>query len=568
MIRKLLLFAKAHKLQFAGALLLAVATIITGIGLMSTSGYLISRAAQRPMLVDLFMITAAVRFFGISRAVVRYFERVVSHDLTFRILSDMRSLLYRKLDSLSLAWLMGRRSGDLLSRLVSDIETLQHAYLRIIAPAVTAFVISLLTCTLLWFFDPRLALSTLLFLALSGIAIPVLAIRLAKGTGSKEVTLKSGMKAYLVDRLLGVQELTWLGQKQKTAEEVTGIQEKVNTLQHKNAGISGMLEGLHSMAAHLGMLAVLILAIPLVLTGAIPGVMLAMLALGVLSSFEAVQNLGNAFQHLEDYQEAATRINAVSEKPQAIAEIPLIREIPSIYDLTFKEVSFSYEAEFITLQEISFEVRQHAKVAIVGPTGSGKSTLVNLMLRFWDPQAGKIMLHDADIRNLAVEDLRSLFAVVSQDAYIFNRPLRDNLLIANPAATDDQLTEALEKAGLGAFGKKLDLVLGNHGVRLSGGERRLVALARALLKDNPIWILDEPTANLDVNTERKILDTIRKAAGRRTMIMITHRLLDMEKMDHIIVMNRGQIVEEGTHAQLLDMQAFYARMIAYQVAFR
>jgi ATP-binding cassette, subfamily C, bacterial CydC len=568
MIRKLLRFAMQHKLQFAGALLLATATILTGIGLMSSSGYLISRAAQRPMLVDLFMVTAAVRFFGISRAVVRYFERVVSHDLTFRILSDMRSLLYRKLDSLSLDWLMGRKSGDLLARLVSDIETLQHAYLRIISPAITAFVISIFTCAGLWFFDPSLALSTLGFLALSGIVVPLLAIRLAKGTGSKDVSLKSGLKAYLVDRLQGLQELIWLGQKQKTAEDVVAMQQEINTLHHKNAGISGLLEGLHSLSAHLGMFAVLALSIPLVLAGNIPGVMLAMLTLGVLSSFEAVQNLGNAFQHFATYREASSRMHFVTESNEAIVEPKLVREITKQHNLIFKDISFSYEAEFITLQDVNFEIGQHSKTAIVGPTGSGKSTLVNLMLRFWDPQAGSIMLHGTDIRNFDQEELRSKFAVVSQDAYIFNNSLRENLLIANPSATDLQLKEALEKAGLASFATNLELPLGNHGMRLSGGERRLLALARARLKDAPIWIFDEPTANLDVKTERKILDAIWATAGQHTMIMITHRLLDMEKMDQIIVMNRGQVVEKGTHSQLLAGQSLYAKMVGYQIDFR
>lgn len=562
MIRKLLRFAMQYKLQFAGALLLATATILAGIGLMSTSGYLISRAAQRPMLVDLFMVTAAVRFFGISRAVVRYFERVVSHDLTFKILSAMRSLLYRKIDALSLAWIMGRKSGDLLARLVSDIETLQHVYLRIISPAITAFVISVITCIAVWFFDPRLALSTLGFLALSGIVIPLLAIRLAKSEERNDVVLRSGMKAFLVDRLQGLQELIWLGQKQKTAEEVSAMQQEINALHHKNAGISGLLEGLHSLSAYLGMFAVLALSIPLVLAGNISGVMLAMLTLGVLSSFEAVQNLGNAFQHFATYREASSRMHSVTES--RLVEPKAVREIPHKHDLFFSNVSFSYEAEFITLRDISFEIRQHSKTAIVGPTGSGKSTLVNLMLRFWDPQAGSIMLKDTDIRKFDPEELRSCFAVVSQDAFVFNRSLRDNLLIANSSSTDQELREALEKAGLAAFTGNLELMLGNLGTRLSGGERRLLALTRALLKDSPIWIFDEPTSNLDLNTERKILDTIWSTAGRRTMIMIIHRLLDMEKMDQIIVMNRGQIVEKGTHAQLLAGQSFYAKMVGYQ----
>ena len=565
MMRHLMFYIKGHKLQFAGALALAIATIATGIGLMSTSGYLISRAAQRPMLVDLFVVTAAVRFFGISRAVVRYAERVVSHDFTFRILSVMRTRLYRKLDSLSLAWMMGRRSGDLLASLVGNVDTLQNVFLRILSPAVTAFVISGLTYAGLWFVDPGLATATLVFLALSGIAVPLLATRLAKGEGSKDVALKAGLKAYFVDRLMGLQDLIWLGQKQKTAEEVAVIQQQSDTIHRRNAGLSGMLEGLHSLGAHLGMFAVLVLAIPLVLAGNIPGVMLAMLTLGVLSSFEAVQNLGNAFLHLEDYQESAARIHSITESPREQVEPPRNREVPKQYDLIFENVSFSYEAEFISLQDISFTITQQSKIAIVGPTGSGKSTLVNLMLRFWDPQAGKILLHDSDIRHFDVEELRSLFAVVSQDAYIFNRSLRENLLIADPSANDQQLREVLEKTGLGAFGENLDLTPGNFGTRLSGGERRLLALARALLKDAPIWILDEPTANLDVKTERKILDTIRATADGRTVIMITHRLLDMEKMDQILVMHRGQIIGKGTHFQLLKENSFYARMLDFQI---
>lgn len=567
MMRHLMFYIKGHKLQFAGALALAIATIATGIGLMSTSGYLISRAAQRPMLVDLFVVTAAVRFFGISRAVVRYAERVVSHDLTFRILSVMRTRLYRKLDSLSLAWMMGRRSGDLLASLVGNVDTLQNVFLRILSPAVAAFVISGLTYAGLWFVDPGLATATLVFLALSGIAVPLLATRLAKGHGSKDVALKAGLKAYFVDRLMGLQDLIWLGKKQKTAEEVAVIQQQSDTIHHRNAGLSGMLEGLHSLGAHLGMFAVLVLAIPLVLAGNIPGVMLAMLTLGVLSSFEAVQNLGNAFLHLEDYQESAARIQSISESPREHVEPPLNREVPKQYDLIFENVSFSYEAEFISLQDISFTIMQQSKIAIVGPTGSGKSTLVNLMLRFWDPQAGKILLNGSDIRHFDVEELRSLYAVVSQDTYIFNRSLRENLLIANPSATDQQLRAVLEKTGLGAFGENLDLTPGNFGTRLSGGERRLLALARVLLKDAPIWILDEPTANLDVKTERKILDTLRATAGERTVIMITHRLLDMEKMDQVLVLSRGRIIGKGTHFQLLRENSFYSGMLDYQIAF-
>lgn len=568
MIGKLLHFLKNNKLHFAGALLLAAATIITGIGLMSSSGYLISRAAQRPMLVDLFMVTAAVRFFGISRAVVRYFDRVVSHELTFNMLSSMRSLLFRKLDALSLKWMMGRRSGDLLARLVTDIDTLQNVYLRIISPVIVSIFITTITCATLWFFDPALSLATLFFLLVSGIALPTLASHLAKGIGKKDVELKSVFKSYLVDRIQGLQELLWLGQKKNTLNDVNEMQTRLDSLHHKNAGITGLLEGLHSLSANLGMFAVLMLSIPLVLSGQIPGVMLAMLTLGVLSSFEAVQNLGNAFQQYETSKESSDRFFSVTESRQVIAEPEKPGTVTDWNDISFRQVSFSYEADNITLKNVTFKIPRLSKTAIVGPAGSGKSTLVNLSLRFWDPGSGNIFIGGTDIRNLEVDNLRSLFAVVSQDAYIFNRTLRENLLMAKPSASDNELTQVLYKVGLNAFAIDLNLNLGSLGTRLSGGERQLLALARALLKDAPIWIFDEPTANLDVKTERKILDAIWATAGHRTMIMITHRLLDMEKMDQIIVMNRGEIVEKGTQAQLLAGQSFYAKMVGYQIAFR
>jgi ATP-binding cassette, subfamily C, bacterial CydC len=568
MIRKLLKFLKNNKMHFAGALLLATATILMGIGLMSSSGFLITRAAQRPMLVDLFIVTAAVRFFGISRAVVRYFDRVVSHELTFNTLSSMRSLLFRKIDSLSLKWLMGRRSGDLLARLVTDIDTLQNVYLRIISPVIVAVVITAFTCVALWFFDPVLSLATLFFLLVSGIALPALAVHLSKGFGKNNVEMKSGFKAYLVDRIQGMQELLWLGQKRNTGNDVKEMQSKLDAQHHKNAGITGLLEGMHSLSANLGVFAVLVLSIPLVLSGQFSGVMLTMLTLGVLTSFEAVQNLGNAFQQFEPSRESSDRFFSVTESTQIIAEPEKPETVTEWNDISFRQVSFSYGAENITLNNVSFEIPKLSKTAIVGPTGSGKSTLVNLMLRFWDPESGIISIGGTDIRNLEAEKLRSLFAVVSQDAYIFNRTLRENLLIARPTATDDELTGVLNKVGLNTFANDLNLNAGNFGARLSGGERQLLALARALLKDAPIWIFDEPTANLDIKTERKILDAIWETAGHRTMIMITHRLLDMEKMDQIIVMNRGEIVEKGIHAQLLAGQSFYARMVGYQVAFR
>ena len=567
MISRLLSYISDHRWQFTLALLLAAGTILAGIGLMSTSGYLISRAAQRPMIVDLFMVTAGVRFFGISRAVVRYFERVVSHDLTFKILHSMRVDLYRKFDSFSQKWLMGRRSGDLLSGIVSDIETLQNVYLRIISPVIVAAVISILTFAGLAFFDIIIAVTALVFLVFNGVAVPYLSLKLARGRGKKDITTRTQVKIFLVDRLQGLQDLLWMGRKKDTLHEFDSLQNKLDDIETRNAGTSGITEGLNTLLSHLAMFTVLMLAIPLVINGDIKGVWLAALALGVLTSFEAVQGLANAFIQFENSQEASERVFSMAEsgKDLIVSENQNQVEVPQgKFQIGFRNVSFSYNTENITLNDISFDITAGSKTAVVGPTGSGKSTLLNLLLAFWKPDQGQILANDKSIYELDIEQLRKKFGVMSQDAYIFNRSLRENLLIANPDATDDQLRAVLHKVGLGEFAVNLDIQPGSQGMRFSGGERQLIALARVFLKESDFWIFDELTAHMDVGTERKVLDTIWSNLGDKSLLMITHRLVTMEKMDQIIVMDKGRIAEAGTHSELMQEKSLYARMFELQ----
>ena len=568
MIRRLLSHIRAHKSQYILALTLATATILAGIGLMTTSGYLISRAAQRPMIVDLFMVTAGVRFFGISRAVFRYFERLVSHDLTFKILHGMRSSLYRRFDAFSQQWLMGRRPGDLLQGVVSDIEVLQNVYLRIIAPVITALVISLLTFAGLAIFDPRLAVATLIFLTINGVAVPWLAARLARGRGMRDSATRTAQKVFLVDRIQGMQDVLWMGQKAHTKEAFDGMQDQLDDIQRRNAGTTGIAEGLNTLVAHLAMFAVLVLSIPLVLSGQIAGVWLAALTLGVLSSFEASQGLANAFIQYEASDAAATRLHQMAESGKrpaaAAAERPAVTQTANLPEIRFDKVCFSYERERVTLHDISFTMPPGSKTAIVGPTGSGKSTLVNLLLGFWQPDSGNIMAGIKPLQYPDLEAFRTQCGVVAQDAYIFNRSLRENLLLAKPGATDRELKTALMQAGLKPFAENLDMEPGSQGMRFSGGERQLLAMARVLLKDPQLWIFDEPTAHMDAATERKTLDTIWSLAGERSLLMITHRLMDMEKMDQILVMQQGRIAERGTHKELMGKNGLYARMVNQQ----
>ncbi len=568
MLKRLTSYIKPHRKLFIVAVLLAIGTILAGIGLMTTSGYLISRAAQRPLIVDLFMVTAGVRFFGISRGVVRYFERLLSHDLTFRILLTMRTNLYRKFNAFTQRWLMGRRTGDLLSGVISDVETLQNVYLRLISPAIVAIVVTLLTFAGLVVFDLWLALTTLFFLVVSGTLIPWLAVKLSTGWGKRDVIVKSRIKVFLADRLQGLQDLIMLGQKKNSTAELALLQDELDSIQNRNAGTQGMTEGLTSLLANLAMFSVLIMAIPMVTNGEIRGVWLAALTLGVLSSFEAVQGLANAFIQYEASNEAAERLFSMADQGEHEIEAGTSKEVVGFSEndeIRFEKVAFSYSVENATLSNISFALRAGTATAIVGPTGSGKSTLVNLLLKFWKPDSGIITLNRENINDCDTKQYRQLFGVVAQDAYIFNRSLRENLLIARPNATDIQIRKVLGSVGLERFGQDPDWEPGNQGMQFSGGERQLFAMARTMLKNPEVWIFDEPTANMDVGTERKILNLIRSVTEGKTVLMITHRLVDMDRMDQILVMHNGTIAERGTHHELLNNKSNYYRMYQQQM---
>jgi ABC-type multidrug transport system fused ATPase/permease subunit len=317
------------------------------------------------------------------------------------------------------------------------------------------------------------------------------------------------------------------------------------------------------------MLAILVLAIPLVAAGEVPGVYLAFLALVILGSFEAVQPLGTAFQFLGRSVGAGERLFEIVDAEPEVTDPKVPLSPPADSTLELDRVSFRYEADSPPiLEDVTFTLESSKKVAVVGPSGAGKSTLVNLILRFWDPSSGQIRLGGHDVREYAQDDLRDLIGVVTQDTHVFNDTLRTNLLLARPEATDADLHQLISRAQLSELverlPKGLDSPLGEQGLRLSGGERQRLSIARALLKDAPLLVLDEPTANLDPITERGLLDTAYELMHDRATLVITHRLVRMEDMDEILVLDRGRIVERGTHGELLAARGLYHQLLEVQ----
>ena len=567
---RLLKFLSPHRWQVTLAILLGVGTMVSNIGLLTIAAYLIAASALKVLLSQLALPMFLVQVFGASRAFLRYAERLVSHNVTFKLLADLRTWLYGRLEPLSPASLLGHRSGDLLARIVKDVEELENVYLRAFSPLIVAMLISFLTLSLLYvFFDPSLAFVVLGFLALTGIGIPLLVNVLARKLGRQQLKLRAELNAQAVDGIQGVQDLLALGQAAEQQERVSDLSHKLGKVQRRMASITGLQDALGDLTMNLAMWSVLILAIPLVNEGRIGGVYLAFLALLVLGSFEAVRPLGGAFQFLGRSLGAGERLFEIADMKPRVLDPGKPLPAPAEHTLEFNRVGFRYrEDEPLVLEGISFKVEPGSRVAVVGPSGSGKSTIVNLALRFWDPTEGEIYLGGHDFRHYAEGNLRETIGIVAQDTYLFNETLRNNLLLAKPGASDSEVEYALERAQLteliNRLPRGLDSWVGEQGLRLSGGERQRLAVARALLKDAPVLVLDEPTANLDPSTEHRLLTEIYELMPGRTTLVITHRLIHMERMDEILVLDRGRIVERGTHHQLLEAKGLYKRTVEVQ----
>jgi ATP-binding cassette subfamily C protein CydC len=562
-------FLEVHRLQVALAILLGAATVVGNIGLLATAAYVISAAALMPILAALAGPIYLVRLFGVGRAAARYAERMVSHNLTFKLLADLRTWFYARLEPLAPARLLRYRTGDLLSRIVKDVEELENIYLRVLSPVIVATMVSALTFLLFYLFGSLLAFVTLGFLMVTGVGVPLLVRSLARGLGRRQLELRAELNARIVDDIGGVQDLLAFGREHDRRREVSALNRGLDRVQKRMAFITGLQNSLADLMMNLAMLAILVLAIPLVARGEIPGVYLAFLALVILGSFEAVQPLGTAFQFLGRSVEAGKRLFEIVDAEPEVHDPAEPLSPPGTRIMEFDGVSFRYTTGGPpVLEDITFTLMPGSRVAVVGPSGAGKSTLVHLLLRFWDPTTGEIRLGGRNVRGYAQEDLRREFAVVSQNTHIFNDTLRANLLRARPGATDGELERVLGQTQLSGLvrrlPKSLDSPLGEQGLSLSGGERQRLAVARALLKRAPLLVLDEPTANLDPITERELLDATYELMRDRSTLVVTHRLVRMEEMDEILVLDVGRIAERGTHEELVRAGGLYHQMLEVQ----
>jgi ATP-binding cassette subfamily C protein CydCD len=554
--------------------LLGFATVGSGIGLMAASAYIISEAALHPSVAALQVAIVGVRFFGLTRGIFRYLERYTSHQVTFNLLARLRVWFYQALEPLAPARLSAYHSGDLINRLIGDIAALENFYVRGFAPPLAAVLVSLAMSIYMWGFEPGLAWALLGFMMLGGIGIPWLLGSLSREAGRQLVEARHILSVVLIDGIQGLPDLLAMNQEKRQLGLILRESLHLESARRRMAVFTGMQTALGSFVAYLGMLAILVLAVPLVSSERLPGIYLAVVTLAALACFEAVQPLPVAAQYLENSLQAARRLFEVVDATPSVTPPPVPQPVPSQFDLEIKNLDFSYPPSsertsasipdlwHLTLDHVSLP--QGKRLALVGPTGSGKSTLVNLLLRFWDCQDGSILLAGRDVHCFDPQELRKRIAVVTQQAYLFNATLRENILLGRPEASQEAVEKAAREAHIHDFIHGLpqgyNTWVGEKGLLLSAGERQRVAIARALLKDAPFLILDEPTANLDTLNETLVLDALHTLMEDRTILMITHRLVGMEWMDEILVLQGGCIVERGAHSQLLEAHGLYRRM--------
>jgi ATP-binding cassette subfamily C protein CydC len=551
------------------AVLLGTATMLSNVALIATSAFLISAAALQPSIASLQVAIVGVRFFGISRGVFRYLERLGSHALNLRLIGHFRSWFYRIIELLAPAGLSNYSSGDLLDRVVVDVEALKDFYVRVLAPPLVALVTISVWEFFLGFYHYTLVLALLTFYILLGLAVPWLVHLINKKNSTTQVDIMAELSHRWVEGVQGMAEIQANNQAENNLAELAGINQEVSRIQRKSAAGSALRSSLTGLLTNGGMWLVLLLAIPLVVSSKLEGVMLAVVVLGSLASFEAVAPLPLAAEHLERNLQSAGRLFELSSIPLPVKEPEQPITLVTPIHITIQDLTFSYkESDGAVLHEIDLELPYGKKVAVVGPTGAGKSTLINLILRFWDVKPGSILVNNQDVHRYNSDELRKRLGVVSQRTYLFSGTLRYNLLLANPTAGKADMLEALHKADLSGLVNQLphglNTWVGEHGLNLSAGQRQRVALARAFLKHAPILLLDEPTVNLDSLTEKEILDTIVTQTRQQSLLMVTHRLVGLEHMDEILVMQDGKIVERGTQYELLSKGGIFAKMWALQ----
>ena len=565
---KLLHIAKEYKLWMLLAGFMGFLTIGSSIGLMMTSAYIIAKAALHPSIAELQVGVVGVRLFGISRGVFRYLERYISHEVTFSILAKFRVWFFKSIEPLVPSHISKYKSGSLLNNVVSDVESLEHFYVRVIAPPIVAFMVLILFIILFGMYSFYYSFIVAAFFLLAGIGVPALTFVLSKNLGPKLVKLQTRLTELSIDQTQGMADLLVFGQQDKFLKEFNRVNSEYTSLQRRMALISALHESLIGLLMNFAVVVILIVAIPNVTSGILDGVYLSVITLGTMAVFEAVFPLPTTLQYLEKTSKSAETIFTIAdEKSVPITDTTKENDLDE-FNIKINSLNFAYEQNHNIYNNLNIDVPQNKLTAIVGASGAGKSTLINILMRFWDFESGKILIGGKNIKEFSQYEIHEFISIVPQSTYLFNLSIKENIKFANPNATDEDIIKVSKLAYAHDFietlPNKYDELIGEQGLKLSGGERQRISIARSILKNTPIMIFDEPTSDLDAITEQHIIDTIYELGKTKTVLVITHRLVHLENFDNILVMDKGKIVEQGSHNQLKSLNGLYNKLLTSQ----
>jgi len=537
--------------RIAASTALGSLAVLTGCGLMAFAGYLISRAAERPPVLSLTVVIVAVRAFGLARPLSRYGERLVSHDLAFRVLAKLRVAFFRRLEPLAPARIEGYRRGDLLARMVGDVDALQNLYLRGLTPPFVALVTGAVTVGVCAAYVPAAGAVLAAGLLAGGVLVPLVAATAGRRAGTRRAGARAELTVELVELLRGAPELVVLGADRQALARVEALDAELTRLARREALASGLVEGLAVAIVGLTVTGVLAVCVAASSSGALDRVLVATLALLAMASFEAVAPLPATALRLQATLDAGRRLLAVTARQPAVTD-PLDPVTPAPGSrVALEGVGFEYgDEESWDLSGIDLAIAPGRRVALIGPSGAGKSTIAALLARFVDPRTGRVALEGVDLRALRQRDVRARITLDSQDAYLFSTTIRENVRLARPEASDGEIDEALARARIRdwvvSLPDGLDTYVGEEGASVSGGERRRLALARTFLAGAPVVVLDEPTAHLDPETAAALIGDALCAAGERSIVLITHRPEGLDLVDEIVTLRRGRIVDVRT----------------------
>ncbi|MFI0876386.1 thiol reductant ABC exporter subunit CydD [Streptomyces parvus] len=553
--------------QLALALLLGSLAVGSAVGLMAVSGWLISRASEEPPVMYLMMAVTATRAFGIGRAVFRYAERLVSHDAVLKLLASLRVAVYRGLERIAPAGLRTTRRGDLLSRLVADVDVLQDYWLRWLLPVSTAVVVGAAAAGFTGWLLPEAGVILAVGLLLAGVGVPLVSGACARRTERQLAPARATLATRVADLLGGTAELTVAGALPARQEQLRAADTLLTRIASRAAAATALGGGLSALVCGLTVVAAAAVGVPAVNDGRLSGVALAVVVLTPLAAFEAVAGLPLAVQYRQRVARSAERVFEVLDAPVPVQEPRTPAEEPgSPFPLEVRGLSARYPGSgHDALASLDLTLTPGRRIAVVGPSGSGKTTLAQVLLRFLDASSGTYRLGGVEASALDSDTVRRSVGLCAQDAHVFDSTIRENLRLARPGATDAELADALSRARLldwvRALPEGLDTAVGEHGARLSGGQRQRLALARALLADFPVLVLDEPAEHLDLPTADALTADLLAATRGCATVLITHRLTGLEAVDEVLVLDAGRVVQRGPYAGLAAEDGPLRRML-------